>query len=79
MPAKIDKRLKPEKALGRVIRERRKALGWSQEEFGFETGLHRTYVGVLERGEKNVSLRNLVLIAGKLGVTASELLAEAGL
>lgn len=79
MPAKADKRLKPEKALGRVIRERRMALGWSQEDLGFETGLHRTYIGVLERGEKNVSLRNLVLVAKTLGVPASQLLAEAGL
>jgi transcriptional regulator with XRE-family HTH domain len=45
----------------------------------FETGLHRTYIGVLERGEKNVSLRNLVLVARKLGISASQLLAEAGL
>jgi transcriptional regulator with XRE-family HTH domain len=79
VPVKIDKRLKPEKALGRVIRDRRIALGWSQEALGFETGLHRTYIGVLERGEKNVSLRNLVLVARKLGISASQLLAEAGL
>jgi transcriptional regulator with XRE-family HTH domain len=79
VPAKIDKRLKPEKALGRVIRERRLALGWSQEELGLESGLHRTYIGVLERREKNVSLRNLVLVARKLGINASQLLADAGL
>lgn len=79
MPIKIDKRLKPEKALGRVIRQRRMQLGWSQEEFGYESGLHRTYIGVLERGEKNISLRNLSLIAKTLGLSASQLLAEAGL
>jgi len=69
----------PEAALGQVIRERRKARGWSQEDLGFESGLHRTYIGVLERGEKNVSLRNLVLVAETLGTQASELLREAGL
>ena len=69
----------PEAALGRVIRERRKACGWSQEDLGFESGLHRTYIGVLERGEKNVSLKNLVLVAETLGTRASELLREAGL
>lgn len=69
----------PEAALGRVIRERRKARGWSQEDLGFESGLHRTYIGVLERGEKNVSLKNLVLVAETLGAKASELLREAGL
>ena len=69
----------PEEALGRVIREHRKARGWSQEDLGFESGLHRTYIGVLERGEKNVSLKNLVLVAETLGAKASELLREAGL
>jgi len=69
----------PEEALGRIIRERRKARGWSQEDLGFESGLHRTYIGVLERGEKNVSLRNLILVAETLGAKASVLLDEAGL
>lgn len=69
----------PEQALGLVIRNRRKARGWSQEDLGFESGLHRTYIGVLERGEKNISLRNLILVASTLGTKASELLDEAGL
>ena len=72
-------RLSPEKSLGRAIRRRRQARGWSQEILGFESGLHRTYIGVLERGEKNVSLRNLVTVARTLGIKASELLREAGL
>jgi len=53
--------------------------GWSQEDLGFESGLHRTYIGVLERGEKNISLRNLIIVASTLGAKASELLDEAGL
>ena len=69
----------PEQALGLVIRNRRKMRGWSQEDLGFESGLHRTYIGVLERGEKNISLRNLILVASTLGTKASELLDEAGL
>lgn len=69
----------PEQALGLVIRNRRKVRGWSQEDLGFESGLHRTYIGVLERGEKNISLRNLILVASTLGAKASELLDEAGL
>lgn len=69
----------PEQALGLVIRNRRKMRGWSQEDLGFESGLHRTYIGVLERGEKNISLRNLILVASTLGAKASELLDEAGL
>lgn len=69
----------PEQALGLVIRNRRKVRGWSQEDLGFESGLHRTYIGVLERGEKNISLRNLIIVASTLGAKASELLDEAGL
>jgi transcriptional regulator with XRE-family HTH domain len=69
----------PEQALGLVIRNRRKVRGWSQEDLGFESGLHRTYIGVLERGEKNISLRNLILVASTLGAKASDLLDEAGL
>lgn len=71
--------LPPEEALGRIIRKYRKARGWSQESLSFESGLHRTYIGVLERGEKNVSLRNLVRVADTLGVLPSELLRAAGL
>lgn len=69
----------PEAALGRIIRERRQSLGWSQEDLGFEAGLHRTYIGVVERGEKNISLKNLVLLAETLQTKASDLLREAGL
>lgn len=74
-----DNLLTPEQALGLAIRNRRKVRGWSQEDLGFESGLHRTYIGVLERGEKNISLRNLILVASTLGTKASELLDEAGL
>lgn len=48
---------------------------WSQEEFAHVSGLHRTYIGQIERGEKNISFSNLVKISGVLGVTLSELLA----
>jgi transcriptional regulator with XRE-family HTH domain len=69
----------PEAALGHAVRERRKALGWSQENLGFESGLHRTYIGVIERGEKSISLGGLVHISKILNVKASDLLREAGL
>ena len=75
----VDKRLKPEKALGRVIRARRMALGWSQEDLSLECGLHRTYIGAIERGETNLTLRNLVRVSKRLGVKASALLIEAEL
>ena len=69
------------KALGRVIRERRSSLGYSQEAFADVVGLHRTYMGAIERGEQNVTLRNLCRIAVSLQETPSSLLrtAEASL
>jgi transcriptional regulator with XRE-family HTH domain len=62
--------------LGKRIYELRAAKQWSQEEFAHISGFHRTYIGQIERGEKNISFSNLVKIAGVLGVTLSELLLE---
>ncbi|MDR1708515.1 MAG: helix-turn-helix domain-containing protein [Candidatus Accumulibacter sp.] len=59
----MDKRLSPEKRLGLAIREFRLAAGWSQEELSFRSGLHRTYIGAIERGEKNLTLRNALRVA----------------
>ncbi len=61
-------------AFGAAVRKRRQRLGWSQEELADRCGLHRTYVGSIERGERNVSLRNLDLIARTLGTDAASLL-----
>jgi len=61
--------------LGRRVRELRAARKWSQEEFAHVSGLHRTYIGQIERGEKNISFDNLSKVAGVLDVTLSELLA----
>ncbi len=58
---------------GRRIRQLRKAQGWSQEDLAFECGLDRTYVGGIERGERNVALRNIKRLATALGVSISEL------
>lgn len=62
------------KVLGQNIRTRRLALRLSQEDLAAEASLHRTYVGAVERGERNVSLDNIVAIATALHVSASELL-----
>ena len=75
----MDKRLAPEKRIGRAIRSRRLAMDWSQEQLSFECGLHRTYIGAVERGEKNLTLKNLVRIAKSLEVKASEIMVAAGL
>jgi transcriptional regulator with XRE-family HTH domain len=60
--------------LGRRVHELRAAKKWSQEEFAHVSGLHRTYIGQIERGEKNISFDNLSRVAGALGVTLSVLL-----
>ena len=49
--------------------------GWSQEAFADIAGVHRTYMGHLERGEKNLSFLSILRVANALGVTLSELLA----
>ena len=62
--------------IGNRIREQRQALGWTQEELGQRCGLHRTFIGSVERGERNVSLLNLRLIATTLRVEVADLLAR---
>ena len=54
------------KAFGRRVRELRSEQGYSQESFADECGLHRTYIGGIERGERNVSLDNIAKIAKAL-------------
>ena len=51
------------KQLGKRIRQIRKKQNMSQEELGFRAGLHRTYIGAIERAEQNVSIDNLHKIA----------------
>jgi transcriptional regulator with XRE-family HTH domain len=61
-------------ALGHRVRQLRKGRGYSQEAFADATGLHRTWMGAVERGERNLSFNNLVLISQTLGITLSSLL-----
>ena len=62
------------KQFGRRVRELRHEIGLSQEEFASRCGLDRTYISSLERGHRNVSLKNIAAIALALNVTMSELL-----
>ena len=62
------------KVLGKRVHDLRGAKKWSQEEFAHVSGLHRTYIGQVERGEKNLSFANLQKISGALGISSSELL-----
>lgn len=63
--------------LGRAVRRLRAAKGYSQESFADACHLHRTYMGSIERGERNISLDNIERIAKTLGLTAGQLLLEA--
>ena len=62
------------KIFGQNVRRLRKAHGFSQEELAERAGLHRTYIGSVERGERNISLDNIVAIARALGVAVAELM-----
>ena len=62
-----------EERFGERVRKLRQAKGLSQEELAFKARVHRTYLGGIERGERNPSLRNIAAIAKALGVTLSEL------
>ena len=63
------------KRFGGRIRELRAEKGWSQEELADRCGLHRTYIGAVERGEQNISLVNIDRLATTLGVSLSEFFA----
>ncbi len=60
---------------GRHVRELRKKRGLSQEEIAFRSGLDRSYVGQVERGEKNIALINICRLAYALNLAPLELLA----
>jgi transcriptional regulator with XRE-family HTH domain len=55
--------------VGDYLRAVREKKGWSQEELAFECGLHRTYIGAVERGEYNVTILTLRTITNTLGIT----------
>jgi transcriptional regulator with XRE-family HTH domain len=64
-------------ALGHAVRALRKTAGFSQESFADAVGLHRTYMGAIERGEQNLTIKNIVRVADTLDIQPSQLLAEA--
>jgi transcriptional regulator with XRE-family HTH domain len=63
-----------EKIFGQILQEIRKERGLSQEQLGFESGYHRTYISLLERGMKSPSLNTILQLALALKVPASEIL-----
>lgn len=70
MPMQYD----PLALFGRRLMELRKAKGWSQERLALESGLARSYLGGIERGQRNVALYNICVLAETLGVPPSSLL-----
>jgi transcriptional regulator with XRE-family HTH domain len=66
-------------AIGAAIRSMRKEMGISQEELSYRSRLDRSHMGRIERGERNLSLVNLVRISRGLSCSPSEILQTAGL
>ena len=66
----------PQQTLGITVRELRGKLGISQETLAERCDLHRTYIGGIERGERNVSLENIVRLSRALKVPPAQLLAR---
>lgn len=62
--------------LGKAFRKRRQALGFSQESYADEIGMHRTYYSAIERGEKNLQLDTLERICTGLDVSIWEVFKE---
>lgn len=58
---------------GNKVREARRKLGISQEELASRAGVHRTYIGMIERAEKNITLSNIEKIADALNLSISNL------
>ncbi|MBZ2172892.1 helix-turn-helix domain-containing protein [Nitratidesulfovibrio sp. SRB-5] len=64
-------------ALGTTIRQIRESLGWSQEQLAERVELHRTYIGGVERGERNLCLLNILAIAEAMGMPPGRLIGRA--
>ncbi|XOV92405.1 MAG: helix-turn-helix domain-containing protein [Bacteroidota bacterium] len=61
-------------AFGKRVKQLRSERGWSQEKLAEKTGFHRTYIGMIERGERNIGLKNIEVFASIFRVNLSELL-----
>ena len=65
------------KRFGQRVRTLREHTGLSQEALASKAGIHRTYMGGIERGERNICLRNILRLAEALGVHPRDLFGEA--
>jgi len=66
--------MQDQKRFGETVRELRMQKGWSQDVFADRSGIHRADVGAIERGERNITLRTMRIIADTLGVKVADLL-----
>ena len=64
---------------GLAVRRRRDRPGWSQERLAEAADVHRNFVGLIERGEQNLSIDSMVRFAGAMGCSLAEIFADAGL
>ncbi|GGC93470.1 helix-turn-helix domain-containing protein [Undibacterium terreum] len=64
----------PLQLFGRHLVTLRKAHGWSQERLALESGLGRSYIGGIERGQRNIALVNICILASTLDVAPAEML-----
>jgi len=64
----------PRKLLGARLAKLRKERGWSQEQLALESGIARSYLGGIERGQRNIALLNICKLADTLGIEPSELM-----
>ena len=64
--------------LGRNLREAREAKGWSQEQLAYRCGVHRTYIGGIERAEYNVTILTLLRVTRALGIKLNDAIKAVG-
>lgn len=72
--ARIEKQPDPRLLFGKKLVQLRKERGWSQEQLALESGLARSYLGGIERGQRNIALLNICRLAETLNVRAAELM-----
>ncbi len=70
----MDKKIELLEKFGEKVREERLKKGLSQEELAAKAGVHRTYIGMIERGEKNITLLNIKKVAKALDLSIDKLL-----
>lgn len=74
VPPKQAEYTDPRLLFGRRLAGLRKEMGWSQEELALESGLARSYLGGVERGQRNISLINICILAHTLSVSPAKLM-----